>query len=198
MTPRERVLTAFHKLPGMPDKVPVQFDLCKQLTDAFGKKLGIAPDYALSYYEDLTYRISANEIRTRLGSDCIVVGGCIASDFTPELVSGNITKNEFGMHMKPTSLYVEVDKCPLDTVTSVADIEAYAFPDAYAPGRFDKAKRDIDQFGKDYFIIGDVELSLLELAWLVAITGSEFDWIVPLCLGHFPCRPATSSKPLPG
>ncbi|MBE0652860.1 MAG: hypothetical protein IH594_03620, partial [Bacteroidales bacterium] len=63
MTSKERVLTAFKKLPGLPDRMPVQFDLCKQLTESFGKKLGITPDYTLSYYEDLTYRISANDIR---------------------------------------------------------------------------------------------------------------------------------------
>ncbi|MDF1576683.1 MAG: uroporphyrinogen decarboxylase family protein [Bacteroidales bacterium] len=171
MTSKERVLTAFHKLPGVPDRMPLQFDLCKQLNDAFGKKLGIKPDYALSYYEDLTYRISANEIRTRLGSDCVVVGGTIALGFNPKVVSGDITRNEFGMHMKPTPLYVEVVKCPLEEVSSVEDIEAYAMPDPYASGRFEKAKRDIENFGQDYFIIGDVELSLFEMAW--HLTGME-------------------------
>jgi uroporphyrinogen decarboxylase len=69
MNSRERVLRAFRKAEGLPDRVPVQFDLCRSLTDQFGRELGIEPSYALSYYEDLTYRISANEIRTRLGSD---------------------------------------------------------------------------------------------------------------------------------
>ena len=114
MNSKTRVLKAFRKQSGNPDTVPVQFDLCRQLTDAFGRKLGIKPDYALSYYEDLTYRISANEIRTKLGSDVVVVGGTVAKGYVPEPVSGNITKNEFGMFMKPTPLYVEVVKCPLD------------------------------------------------------------------------------------
>ncbi|MDZ7613955.1 MAG: hypothetical protein U5K51_09875 [Flavobacteriaceae bacterium] len=35
-----------------------------------GSNLAIEPDYALSYYEDLTYRISANEIRTKVGQRC--------------------------------------------------------------------------------------------------------------------------------
>jgi uroporphyrinogen decarboxylase len=65
MNSKERVLRAFKKKKGLPDRVPIQFDLCKQLTEAFGEELGIVPDYALSYYEDLTYRISANEIRTK-------------------------------------------------------------------------------------------------------------------------------------
>jgi uroporphyrinogen decarboxylase len=59
-------------------------------------------------------------------------------------------------------------KCPLEDASSVADVESYAFPDPNAPGRFDKARRDIDRFGKQYFVIGDVELSLFELAWHLA------------------------------
>lgn len=179
MNSKTRVLKAFKKLEGNPDRVPVQFDLCRQLTDSFGKKLSIQPDYALSYYEDLTYRISANEIRTKLGSDVVVVGGTVAKGYTPELVSTNITKNEFGMLMKPGPLYVDVVKCPLDEATREEDIENYDFPDAYAPGRFDKAKRDIDKFGSEYFIIGDVEISLFEMAW--HLTGLEKYLMAMMC-----------------
>ena len=171
MNSKTRVLKAFKRLDGKPDRVPLQFDLCRQLTEEFGKKLAIQPDYSLSYYEDLTYRISANEIRTRLGSDVAVVGGTIAKGFVPEPVKDDITKNEFGMFIKPTPLYVEVVKCPLENAQSVSDIERYPFPDAYAPGRFDKAKIDINKYGKDYFVIGDVEISLFELAW--HLTGLE-------------------------
>jgi len=171
MTSKERVLRAFGKIPGKPDRVPLQFDLCHKLTEAFGRKLGLEPDYSLSYYEDLTYRISANEIRTKLGSDCIVVGGTVANGYVPKIVKAGITSNEFGMHMKPTELYVEVVKCPLEAAETVDDVKAYRFPDAYAPGRFDKARRDIARFGRDYFVIGDVELSLFELAW--HLTGME-------------------------
>ncbi|MEO8411258.1 MAG: hypothetical protein ABI478_11875, partial [Propionivibrio sp.] len=151
MTSRERVLRAFGKLPGQPDRVPLQFDLCRSLIDHFAQKFDLAPDYALSYYEDLTYRISANAIRTRLGSDCVVVGGTVAGGFVPERVSDEISKNEFGMEMRPTPLYVEVVKCPLESAETAADVAAYAFPDPYAPGRYDAAERDIARFGKDYF-----------------------------------------------
>ena len=179
MNSKERVLRALRKKTGDPDRVPVQFDLCRQHTEAFGKKLGIKPDYALSYYEDLTYRISANEIRTKMGSDVVVVGGTVADGYKPEAVQGNITMNEFGMHMKPTALYVEVVKCPLDNAATVSDIENYAFPDAYAPGRFIKAKRDIDRYSKNYFVVGDVEISLFEMAW--HLTGLEKYMVGMLC-----------------
>jgi uroporphyrinogen decarboxylase len=175
MNSRERVLTAFGKLPGVPDRVPIQFDLCRSLTDHFSKKLGLAPDYTWSYYEDLSYRISANELRTRLGSDCVVVGGQVAKDFVSQTVRDNITTNELGMHMKPTQLYVEVVKCPLAGVSSVEEVERYQMPDPYAPGRIDNAVRDIARFGKDYFVIGDCEISLFEMAW--HLTGLE-DYLV--------------------
>jgi uroporphyrinogen decarboxylase len=171
MNSKERVFKAFRKRDGNPDRVPIQFDLCWQHTESFGKKLGIVPDYALSYYEDLTYRISANEIRTKMGSDIVVVGGTVPAGYKPVPVSGDITMNEFGMHMKPTALYVEVVKCPLENVSTTCEVEQYRFPDAYAPGRFDKARRDIARFGKEYFTIGDVEISLFEMAW--HLTGLE-------------------------
>jgi uroporphyrinogen decarboxylase len=179
MNSKERLFRAFRKKEGNPDRVPVQFDLCRKHTEAFGKKLGIVPDYALSYYEDLTYRISANEIRTRMGSDVVVVGGTVPHGYKPQAVKDDITLNEFGMHMKPTALYVEVVKCPLENAMTAADIEKYSFPDPYARGRFDKAKRDIDRFGRDYFIIGDVEISLFEMAW--HLTGLEKYMVGMLC-----------------
>lgn len=179
MNSKERVFKSFRKLDGYPDRVPVQFDLCRQHIESFGKKLGIEPDYALSYYEDLTYRISANAIRTKMGSDVVVVGGTVPSGYIPRTVSGDITMNEFGMHMKPGPLYVEVVKCPLENALNLKDIENYSCPDPYAKGRFEKAKRDIDRFGMDYFVIGDVEISLFEMAW--HLTGLEKYLIAMLC-----------------
>jgi uroporphyrinogen decarboxylase len=168
MTSRERVLRAFGKMDGTPDRVPLQFDLCRSLTEEFGRRLGMKPEYALSYYEDLTYRISANAIRTALGSDCVVVGATVARDFEAIPVGEGATLNEFGMWMKPTPLYMEVVKCPLADIVSEEGLADYAFPDPYSPGRFAAAERDIARFGAEYFVIGDVELSLFELAWHLA------------------------------
>ncbi len=165
MTSRERVLKAFGKMEGLPDRVPLQFDLCRSLTEEFGRRLGIRPEYALSYYEDLTYRISANEIRTALGSDCVVVGATVARGFRALPVGEGASLNEFGMWMKPTPLYMEVVKCPLADVDSEESLARHGFPDPFAPGRFDAAFRDIARFGGSHFVIGDVELSLFELAW---------------------------------
>lgn len=171
MTSKERVLRAFRRIDGLPDRVPLQFDLCRKLTDHFSKELGIAPDYVWSYYEDLSYRISANALRTAMGSDAIVVGGEVNPAFIPQTIAENVSTNEFGMHMKPTPLYVEVVKAPLEEIESVDDVNAYSFPDAYAPGRFEAAARDIARFGDSHFVLGDVEISIFELAW--HLTGME-------------------------
>jgi len=179
MKSRERVLRAFHKIEGLPDRPPLQFDLCRRLTDHFALELALEADYSLSYFEDLTYRISANEIRTRLGSDCVVVGGTVPSGYEVARVRDDVTLNEFGMEMKPTPLYVEVVKCPLATASCVEDIAAYAFPDPRAAGRFDAARRDIERFGSDYFVIGDVELSIFELAW--HLTGMQ-EYMIALAM----------------
>jgi len=171
MTSKERVLRAFRHSPGMPDRVPYQFDLCRKLTDHFQEKLGLERDYTWSYYEDLSYRISANELRTTMGSDVVVVGGEVDPAFEPAHVADDVTTNEFGMHMKPTPLYVEVVKAPLEEVSGIGDVEAYRFPDPRARGRFDKAARDIDRFGDRFFVVGDVEISIFEMAW--HLTGME-------------------------
>jgi methionine synthase I (cobalamin-dependent) len=67
MNSRERVLTAFKKLPGLPDRVPIQFDLCRQLSDYFAQKLF--------------------EIKN-LGAD--ILGGCCGT--TPEHIRLSIEK----------------------------------------------------------------------------------------------------------
>lgn len=170
MNAKERVRVALTR-SGVPDRVPVQFDLCRSLIEHFANHLDMEPEFAWSYYEDLTYRISANGIRTALGSDAVVVGGTVASGFEPIPVDGGATLNEFGMKMRPTDLYVEVVEPPLKDAESVADVEGYDFPDPHAPGRLDRAREQIARYGDDYFVIGDCELSIFELAW--QLTGLQ-------------------------
>ena len=74
MNSRERVLRTFGRIPGKADRVPVQFEMCRQLTDHFSKELGIPAHYKENLYEDVTYRISANELRIAMGSDVVVTG----------------------------------------------------------------------------------------------------------------------------
>lgn len=80
MNSRERVLRAFKRIPGLPDRVPLQFDLCRQLADYFGEKTGIPVHYTENLYE-VTYRISANELRVAMGSDVVITGISVSDDY---------------------------------------------------------------------------------------------------------------------
>lgn len=39
-------------MDGLPDRVPIQFDLCRQLADHFGKELGIPVRYTNNLSEE--------------------------------------------------------------------------------------------------------------------------------------------------
>jgi uroporphyrinogen decarboxylase len=149
----------------MPDRVPLQFDLCRKLTDAFGKKYDIPVHYTTSYFEDVTYRISANELRTAMGSDCVIVGGSLPRGYSHPTTDDGCIINEFGMTMEQGPLYMQVVDPPLKNVSTVAEVMDHPFPDPYAEGRFDDAKKYVEIFKDDYFIIGDLELTMFEMAW---------------------------------
>jgi len=187
MNSRERVLKAFKRLPGLPDRVPVQFDLCRQLSDHFGKELGIPVNYTENPYEDVTYRISANELRVALGSDVIVTGASVSDNYKIIKDEQGCWLNEYGMNMRHGDIYVEVLNYPLAHVETKADIEAYQFPDPDAPGRFRDAEALVKKYKNDYLIIGDIEVTIFSLAHqlagmekLLVDMMMETEYVIPL------------------
>lgn len=164
MNSRERVMTVF-KRTGIPDRVPLQFDLCRRLTDDFGQKYNIPVHYTTSYFEDVTYRISANELRIAMGSDCVIVGGSLPSGYSHPVPREGQIINEFGMLMEQGPLYMQTIEAPLATATSVQDVINHHFPDPYADGRFDDAKKYTERYKDSYYIIGDLELTMFEMSW---------------------------------
>ena len=164
MNSRERVLKVFRR-EGSPDRVPLQFDLCRKLTDEFGAKYGIPVHYTTSYFEDVTYRISANELRTAMGSDCVVVGASLPRGYSHPVPQPGRIINEFGMLMEQGPLYMQTVEAPLRNATSVQDVQNHPFPDPYADGRFDDAIQYTNQYKNDFCIIGDLELTMFEMSW---------------------------------
>jgi len=164
LKPRERVLRAFRKMEGYPDRVPVQFELCRQLLDHFGKKLGINARYTNNLYEDVTYRISGNEIRTAMGCDVVVTGAGAAENYRAEQDINGTWLNEYGMRMRQGDIYVEVVDYPLAHVTSASDLKGYCFPDPHTAGRYRDAEALINKYKDDYLIIGDIEVTIFSLA----------------------------------
>jgi uroporphyrinogen decarboxylase len=96
--------------------------------DYFGEKLGIPAHYTDNLYEDVTYRISANELRIAMGSDVVVTGASVSDDYQIEKEADGTWLNEYKMRMRQGDIYVEVIDYPLAHAETKADIEAFRFP----------------------------------------------------------------------
>ena len=187
MNSRERVLKAFKRLEGLPDRVPVQFDLCRSLADHFGKVMNIPVNYTENLYEDVTYRISANELRIAMGSDVVITGASVSDDYQIQKDSDGTWLNEYKMRMRQGDIYVEVMDYPLAQAETLADIKAYKFPDPKAPGRFRDAEALVKKYKNDYLIIGDIEVTVFSLAHQLVGTEKllvdmmmETEYVIPL------------------
>ncbi len=187
MNSRDRVLKAFKRLPGLPDRVPIQFDLCRQLSDHFGQKLGIPVHYTDNLYEDVTYRISANELRVAMGSDVVITGASVSDDYRIVMEADGTWLNEYKMRMRQGDIYVEVIDYPLAHAETKADIDAYQFPDPDAPGRYRDAEALVKKFKNDYLVFGDIEVTVFSLAHqlvgmekLLVDMMMETEYVVPL------------------
>ena len=187
MNSRERVLKAFKRMEGLPDRVPFQFDLCRSLSDHFGKALNIPVHYTENLYEDVTYRISANELRIAMGSDVVITGASVSDDFKIEKDADGTWLNEYRMRMRQGDIYVEVVDYPLAMAETKADIEAYRFPDPDAPGRYRDAAALVKKYRNDYVVIGDIEVTVFSLAHQLAGMEKllidmmmETEYVVPL------------------
>ncbi len=167
MNSRERVLKAWKVMEGNPDRVPVQFDLCRQLLDHFGKELNIPVNYTDNLFEDVTYRISGNEIRLALGSDVVVTGAGTSKEYKKEIEADGTWLNEYGMRMRQGAIYVDVLEYPLANCDTSADLSGFKLPDPNAPGRYEDAEKLIAQYKNDYLIIGDIEVTILSLVQML-------------------------------
>ena len=174
-------------MDGLPDRIPLQFDLCRSLADHFGKVLNIPVHYTDNPYEDVTYRISANELRIAMGSDVIITGASVSDDYRIQKDAQGTWLNEYKMKMRMGDIYVEVVDYPLANAETRADIEAYQFPDPDAPGRFRDAEDLVNRYKNDYLIIGDIELTVFSLAHqlvgmekLLVDMMMETEYVIPL------------------
>jgi uroporphyrinogen decarboxylase len=187
MTPRERVLKAFKRLPGLPDRVPLQFDLCRQLAGHFGKELDIPVNYTENLYEDVTYRVSANELRVAMGSDVVITGASVSDNYQIVKDADGTWLNEYNMRMRQGSIYVEVVEYPLAHAESKADIDAFQFPDPFAPGRYRDAEALIKKYHDQYLVFGDIEVTVFSLGHqlvgmekLLVDMMMEAEYVIPL------------------
>ncbi len=170
MNSKERVFRAMTR-QGLPDRVPLQFDLSRSLSDKFGEKYGIPVNYTTCYYEDVTYRISANELRVAMGSDCVVVGAGLPRGYEHPVDENGYITNEFGMTMRQGQIYMEVIRHPMAHFEEAQQVENFPFPDPLAEGRYDDAEKYIKMYKDEYFLIGDMELTMFDM--MQQLVGTE-------------------------
>jgi uroporphyrinogen decarboxylase len=162
MNSKERVVTALTR-QGLPDRVPLQFDLSRSLADRFSEKYGVPTHYTTAYYEDVTYRLSNNDLRVAMGSDCVVVGAGLPRGHQHPVDENGYITNEFKMKMRQGPIYMEVIEHPLAHVNEAQEVEEFPFPDPLADGRYDDAAMVIEKYADDYFIVGDMELTMFDM-----------------------------------
>jgi uroporphyrinogen decarboxylase len=171
----------------MPDRIPLQFDLCRQLSDHFGKELNVPVNYTENLYEDVTFRISANELRTAMGSDVVITGASVSDDYKIIKQADGTWLNEYKMRMRQGDIYVEVIEYPLAFAETKADIQAFSFPDPDAPGRYRDAEALVKKYHNDFLVFGDIEVTVFSLAHQLAGMEKllidmmmESEYVVPL------------------
>ena len=141
MNSRERVMRALRR-DGLPDRVPLQFDLCRPLLEAFGAKLR----HPGRLHAHPTTRTSSTAPRatssgSRWAATACVVGGGLPAGYEPEQTDDGCIVNEFGMKMKPGLAWYDVVERPAgERPPRVEEVRDLPFPDPLDEGRFDDAE----------------------------------------------------------
>jgi len=65
--------------------------------------------------------------------------------------------------MRQGPVYVDLVEYPLANVQSESDLSAFTLPDPHAKGRFRDAHNLVSKYKDDYFIIGDIEVTIFTL-----------------------------------
>jgi hypothetical protein len=161
MDSRERFLCTING--GEPDRSPFYASLTPQVAQMLSTLLNLP--YETPADSLVSTRISHMDLLASMGVDAIGVGATTPTNHPTVTTSDGLITNEWGMVFKNAGLYNEFYSFPLANAETVADIEAYPFPDPFADGRFEMAKSTIQKYGKEYGIIADLVCSIFETAW---------------------------------
>lgn len=161
MNSRERFLACINK--KTVDRPPVFTNFTPQVAEKVSKHLGLPYEEPIDSL--LSTRISHMDLLTEMGNDAAGIAANAPDNFPTRTLDDGLILNEWGMKFKPTGLYNEFHEFPLDKAEVEQEIEAYAFPDPYARGRYSSAQQTLSKYGSSHGIIGDLETSIFETAW---------------------------------
>ena len=159
-SPRERVLTAL-KRNGTPDRTPFEISwgaFTPLLMKTYREKTGseLPPE---EYFDFDTRSVFPGP--TRLKTDF--------TRFFPDGVEPEASFDEWGIGSVPTLYEIPDFKYhPLGTATTVAEIDAYPWPDFDAPYRYEGVRTQVATFHKrGYAVCSEMYQTLFETAWLM-------------------------------
>jgi uroporphyrinogen decarboxylase len=160
MSPKERVLEALNHRE--PDRVP----RLASFTPEFASKLR---EYFKIKDEPFNPHGGVNhELELKLGNDILLTAQGFANSYYQRL--DRDYTDEWGVHWKiveyktknGTGKYTEISGSPLQDDKS---IESYIPPDPAIESRYEPSKRLIEEFGKEYPIMGVIVTTIFETAW---------------------------------
>jgi len=127
MNSKERVSIAL-KRQGLPDRVPMQFDLSRSLLKSSPKNTGFRLTSRLPImrtspieYPERSPRGDGERLRCR--------GRQPAAGYTHPVDDSGCIINEFGMRMREGPIYIEVVEHPLAGVKGAEQVNDFVFPD---------------------------------------------------------------------
>jgi uroporphyrinogen decarboxylase len=182
MNSRNRVLAALTRRQK-PDRLPFEISwgaFTPSLMEVYRRKTGatVAPD---EYFDFDTRSVDLNPTQR-------------ANDFTRFFAGSlpsNVTFDEWGCGSVPGSIehFVEFKYHPLQSATTLAEIEAFDWPDVTAEYRYEGlAEKTAECQRRGYAVTGELYQTIFERAWLMR--GMEqllMDFLAAPEIGHAIC-----------
>jgi len=160
MTPKERVLISLNHRE--PDRVPRVASFTPEFAGRLRKHFKIKDELFNPHGG------TNHELELKLGNDILLTAQGFANSYYKNLDKDY--KDEWGVHWKivgyetknGTGKYTEISGNPLGDDESV---ENYIPPDPAIESRYEPSKRLIEEFGKEYPIMGVIVTTIFETAW---------------------------------
>jgi uroporphyrinogen decarboxylase len=189
MNSRQRVLTALRR-DGVPDRLPFEISwgaLTPSLMEVYRRETGaaVSPE---EYFDFDTRSVDLNP--TQRSTD-------FGRYFSTSIPS-NATFDEWGCGTVPGSMehFVEFKFHPLESMTTVAQVQAFAWPDVTVDYRYEGLAEQVAEFQRrGYAVTGELYQTIFERAWLMR--GMErllMDFLTEPEMGHAICQCITDLR----
>jgi uroporphyrinogen decarboxylase len=177
MTHRERVLAALHH--ERPDRCPLQISFTPEFAERLRPAVGTGDGSQAGSLHNPHGAGNTYELERALGEDLLLTSvGWANSYYAADAYNpgGDSYIDEWGVAWKCSrystrfgeGVYTETVGHPLAEDAAIA---SYRPPDPHRPELYADARRLLDSFGREYWIVGVVVTTIFETAW--ALRGYE-------------------------